>query len=282
MRAFVLNFDADAELAGAPAVRSMPRAVACRLLRARVRLVPRGDVVIGERPLDPAAIEAVHCWMPTPRARGVIQRAGLPMPHAPPFDVLYTVNARRFSCALGAGPPGTRWVSSLAELPESFDGDRWLRRAHGFAGRGRHIAPRGPRQAATLAFARAAINADGGFELAPRVEILAEYALHGFLGADGALTLGEPLRSHVDPHGQWLRASHDASLTAQERGELTATTTRVARALHDAGYFGPFGVDALRWRLDGARGFTACNEINARYTLSWALGMRGRRVDLQP
>lgn len=53
----------------------------------------------------------------------------------------------------------------------------------------------------------------------------------------------------------------------------------VGRALAAQGYFGAFGVDAYRHRLLDGSGRTALNplsEINARYTMDWALAMGER------
>jgi len=49
----------------------------------------------------------------------------------------------------------------------------------------------------------------------------------------------------------------------------------VASALKSAGYVGPFGLDAFRWRaVSGELHFHALSEINARFTLGWACGMQ--------
>ncbi len=63
-------------------------------------------------------------------------------------------------------------------------------------------------------------------------------------------------------------------------GALRAELARVGRALHEAGYFGAFGVDAFTW-TDGATTSlrTRC-EINARYSMGWATGMGPARPDL--
>jgi hypothetical protein len=45
-----------------------------------------------------------------------------------------------------------------------------------------------------------------------------------------------------------------------------------ARALFQAGYFGPFGIDGYRYLVDGKAGFCALSEINARYTLGFVTG----------
>jgi hypothetical protein len=49
--------------------------------------------------------------------------------------------------------------------------------------------------------------------------------------------------------------------------------------LRDHGYFGPFGIDGFRWRWAGRTGLRPRCEINARYTIGWAIGMGDRRPD---
>lgn len=279
IRGWLLNFDADEELARpeGPRRRPITPALACRLLRARVLLVPRGDAVLP----NSADAHRVHCWMPTRRALATVRQLGLPVPAAPPFAVLRHVNSRKFSAQLGSGPPGTRWVGHEDELRRALHAsDSWLlRAAHGFAGRGRWPATHG--DAETMQFARAAFARDGGLELSPRVAIQAEYALHGFVTTTGTLTLGVPTVSHVDAQGQWRRVSRVKSeLSPAEDQALAAAAEESGRALHAAGYFGPFGIDAFRY-VD-ARGLAFCprSEINARYTMAWGRGMAGSRVDL--
>lgn len=282
-RGWLLNFDADEELArpeGPRRLRPSPT-LACRLLRARVLLVPRGDVVLDRAP--ERAITRVVCWMPTRRALAAVKRLGLSAPRAPSFEILRRVNSRQFSAALGSGPPGTCFVTSETELTRVLqDGHDWLlRTVHGFAGRGRLFTRAGEEDAA-LRFARAALARDGGLEAAPRVRPELELALHGFVDASGAITLGTPTLSHVDAQGQWRRSSvaGPRELTRAEAGQLESAAAETAEALHQAGYFGPFGIDAFRYRGRLGPGFCARSEVNARYTMAWGRGMAGRRVDL--
>lgn len=276
-RAWLLNFDADEELARPDGPRKLPpsRALACRLLRARALLVPRGDRLIDEPGPAPTR---VLTWMPTRRALALLHARGLPVPSAPTFPILRVANSRRFSAALGAGPAGTRWVESEDDARHVLaTGDHFLlRTAHGFAGRGRWFGQRD--DPTTLRFIQNALDKDGGLEIAPRVSIELEVAMHGFLAADGALTLGRPTRSHVDAQGQWRRTSMlRDELSVAELDALADATERAATALRTLGYFGPFGVDAFRAR---EAGFCPLSEINARYTMAWGRGMSGRRVDL--
>jgi hypothetical protein len=56
----------------------------------------------------------------------------------------------------------------------------------------------------------------------------------------------------------------------------------VAEALIRAGYFGPFGIDGYRWKDEhGTLRFNPRTDINARYSMGWAVGMGSRRPDLE-
>ena len=65
------------------------------------------------------------------------------------------------------------------------------------------------------------------------------------------------------------------------RTSLKRAARCAAEALLEAGYFGPFGIDAYRWRAGAAAHFNARSEINARYSMGWATGMEHCRVDLE-
>jgi hypothetical protein len=113
----------------------------------------------------------------------------------------------------------------------------------------------------------------GGLQVEPLVERILDCALHGMLSADGSFTLGRPTIQDVDEFGAWQGSR--AEETLPERGLLEHEATRVAQALGAAGYFGPFGIDAFRWRsADGTEHFQPRCEINARYSMGWAVGMQ--------
>jgi hypothetical protein len=60
---------------------------------------------------------------------------------------------------------------------------------------------------------------------------------------------------------------------------LTATADRVAHALREAGYRGPFGIDAFRWRdAAGAVHLHPLCEINARLTFAHIAHALGRNL----
>jgi hypothetical protein len=69
-----------------------------------------------------------------------------------------------------------------------------------------------------------------------------------------------------------VRLAEHSELAAGELGTLLDSAEAVAKRLLAAGYFGPFGIDAYRYQRDGESGFCALSEINARYTMGFAVG----------
>src|SRR5262245_7800999 len=144
-RAWVLNFDADEELASASASYTPRRAALGRfeVLAARVSgLLGPGDQVI--MPTERAPLRARsfvgRAWCPTPRAMRALSDAGVSLPRAPPLEVIRRVNHRRFNAELGSSLPGARFVNTVDDVLETIAGlspsGQWLlKRAFGFAGR---------------------------------------------------------------------------------------------------------------------------------------------------
>lgn len=310
--AWFLNFDAEDELAH-PAGYTPSRAMRARMsaLVEQVRaLLGPGDVVLEEGPSGIVELRGEGrsrqtegelrgmAWCPTPRAEKALGRVGVTLGARPPLAVLQAVNHRRFSAALGQTLPGARFASTPDEVWAALAGEsptgRWLlKRAHGYAGRGRLEVE--PGRSGDLERARtwvdASLRAGGGLQVEPRVERCGDFAIHGYLRARGegesagaGVVLGEPTRQTCDATGAWggSARAEPGDLAAEEREALFEEARRAAIALREAGYFGPFGVDAFRWTdARGQRHFNARCEINARYSMGWAVGMGDRRPDLE-
>lgn len=301
--AWVLNFDAEDELAAAPRAYTPSRAVRSRFeaLAARVLalLGPRDRVLVpvlpqvGPLPSPPRAFLG-RAWCPTPRAIQAFCDAGVEVPRAPPLDVLCRVNHRRFCAELGQTLPGARFVDTMDAVLETIaapspTGHWLLKRPFSFTGRGRRKIHRGSVDAADRSFIEASLAPRGssasamGLQVEPWVELRGDVALHGFLSASGRITLGEPTVQALDATGAWrgsARAGPD-DLSIDERRALIEAAHEAAVALRGAGYFGPFGVDAFRWiNADGSMRFNPRCEINARYSMGWAIGMGDVRPDL--
>jgi hypothetical protein len=313
--AWVLNLDADLELAAGPGyapTRKLLETMRPRAAWLAERLLPSGDVWLRDDAWPEVRGLAGRAFCPTPRALATMRRAGVvPEPH-PSVEVLRRVNGRGFCHALGPTLPGAAFVRDLDEAlailaSEPPEGDGWrVKRAFGMAGRNQRVA-RGD-----LAFLPAWL--DDGAMLEPNVAIVAEYARHAMLEPSGAWTMGRLVRQRCDAQGQWLstepvlgleihtgvdaeadaadaRVPDDARVPAAATGAsgeaalgtfreaavakaLEAEVRRVALALHEVGYFGPFGVDAFTYRArDGSIRLQPRSEINARYSMGFAVGM---------
>jgi hypothetical protein len=293
---WVLNLDAELELGSRRAyqptarVRELVRANRARL----AALLPEGDLVLDE--VDAPGAYAGYrgrAYSPTPSAIAALERAGAASDPAPPLAVLRAVNDRAFGHALGATLPGQALIDSegaleahLRAAPDGGEGFL-LKRRWSMAGRGRrrvgasaeHRA-RAPRPVrlddADRRFVRAALREDEALLVEPFVPILLEATIHGWIRPGGALDVGAPCVQVCDPRGAFASARRalPGELAPSEEAALRASVERVADALDRAGYFGPFGVDAFRYRDDrGAPAFRALSELNARLTMALPIGL---------
>lgn len=296
--AFVANLDAECELMAPATYRPSSRMVAS--MRARAAPVQHAlastlgaDVAVlvpGQRAEHTSAYDAVLCWCPTPAAVQLMREVGTSPLHVPALEILQRVNHRAFASALEPRLAGAHFVTDFATLTQILAQPRpprgyLLKRPFGFAGRGRkHLAADVPFAGALATWAAASMHSyGGGLQVEPFVAVAADFGLHGLVQRDGATTLGVPTRQHVDAGGRWLASAvaGPGDLAAHEHAALFAAATRVAAALHVAGYFGPFGIDAYRYRDDaGNLAFHPLSEINARLSMGFVAGMGGRTREL--
>lgn len=295
MTSFVwaLNLDADDELSALGRGARFDSKLHSAALRGRTRaaraalapLVGAALVLDHDAPPFAAAGRIGRAFCPTPSARSALAAAGARVAEAPPVEVLVRANHRKFSADLGLLLPGASYVASEGDLTKAFDGEvrarggEWvLKHPHGYVGRNRHRAVAVDDAARRFAFR--ALEEAGGLVVEPWVARMGDYAIHGFVARDGAIALGDPTRQDCDAQGVWRGTSLADDLSVAETDALFAEADRTARALVAAGYFGPFGVDAFRYVAEGRAAFRARCEINARYTMGWAVGMGARRPDL--
>lgn len=280
--AWILNLDADLELeadrggAWSPtnAVRDAVRAQ--RRTLARTLLGPDDLLVDEQTPPGAAAARIGRAFCPTPHARRVLERAGATPEAHPAVAILREVNGRGFSAALGQHLPGATFVRDLAlahaivaEPPPI--GTSWrLKRAFGMAGRGQRVIPPGVPVGADADFLARGIAE--GLQIEPQVTIEEELAIHGFVDRDGTFALGGVVTQRCDARGQWLATEPARGVAPEIDRALLAEARVVAVALHQRGYFGPFGIDAYRHRVEGELWFCPRSEINARYSMGFAIG----------
>ncbi len=291
--AWVFNLDAEDELkrdGGRHAPRKETRALALELMPTLSRLLGPDDQVLWPE-AQPITAQWGRPWCPTPWALECVQRAGLRVPPVPAFSVVQRVNHRQFCAELGDSLEGAHFVTDRSALMAliqeatvlnrvSVERNWLLKLPLSYAGRGRRKIAAGPLNAKDVEWVDAAFRSGVGVQLEPVVQRELDVALHGWLARDGSLTRGVPTRSTIDASGRWVETTRAemGALSADETLQLTHTLEQTGRALHAAGYFGPFGIDAFRWRDPaGAVHFRPRCEINARYSMGWAVGLEGFR-----
>ncbi|MFO0722920.1 MAG: hypothetical protein U1E65_03985 [Myxococcota bacterium] len=282
--AWLLNLDAELELG-----RRGKSYARTQEMEARIQsLIPRLGALVGDGlVLAPGSRLGPEfegrAWCPTPSALRAIAEAGAIVPPAPPLDVLITANHRRFSFELGATLEGSAWITAIEGLERHWAEhpgiQRWLlKRPLGFAGRGRRKLRSGQLSSADRDYLVASFAQEEGLLLEPWIERTQDFGLHGLLAEDGALRLGRPTVQRTDHQGAWLESAlaEAGALSPEVLSGLFQEAERAAEALHRLGYFGPFNIDGYLGRNDqGAPIFQPRSEINARYSMGFAVGMAG-------
>ena len=306
MRRILANLLAEDELAGRRI--SPPRAVLetvarmAPLLRAFAREGDRlwspalgPDLESGPlRDLPPA--EEVLAWCETPSAlahRGGPRQSAAIDWDAPLHDLLWqlptpspavvaAVHHRAFHLqvaeSIGCALPGAQMVKSLADLPHDAPSSWVLKAPFSASGRARYIERNGP----ALNDPKARRTVERLFE--NHGPLLFEPWMHRTEDFGVSALLGPKLKivgihgQKVDVKGQFAGIDLKPDLSQQDRDRLLETTEAVAEALRVAGYVGPFGIDAWKYRTDGGIVLNPLGEINARMTfglVAWARVGRG-------
>lgn len=283
-RAWVLNLAAELELeigrgytprrAVIEQVRAnRPKARA--LLGAEDVLLDEEEVLSGAMRLPPElrGVEG-RAFCPTPRALRVLRIVGARPAAAPSFDVLRQVNDRRFNAEIGQTLEAARFALTAAEAHaiverRSPTGAWILKRSYGFAGKGRRRIERVHPD--DVRWIDASFQT-GGVQIEPFVEVAQELAQHGEILQDGTIRLFPPCMQHC-PLGVWQQSEPANGTLPHVECQLIENEANItAHALAAAGYFGPFNIDAIRYRdLGGNVRLYPRTEINARYTMGWPL-----------
>jgi len=284
--AWVLNLDAEVELSRLN-FEYVPRTKLLEQLAAfgqgsRLLLGPEDQLVEPGASVAPAGFVG-RAWCPTPQALSRLAAAGVEAEPHPEASVLRRVNHRLFAHQVGGGLPEQGYFTERAPLEALLRGaDRaWLlKRPLAFAGRGqmRFYGPITDKQWSWLDVSLA----QDGLIIEPLVTPTLEVSLHGFLWQSGHFELGRICVQEVTERGVFrgVRLALAGELSSIESVSLFDQAERVALALHEAGYFGPFGIDAYRYRLGTSLEFCTLSEINARYTMGFAIGFPRLTSDL--
>ncbi|HEX6200782.1 MAG TPA: hypothetical protein VF150_10990, partial [Thermoanaerobaculia bacterium] len=187
---------------------------------------------------------------------------------------------------LGIARPGARMVSDPAERETwlaaggaAAGAERWVAKAPwSAAGRERHVggSPRELRDPAVRRRLERLLERHGALLAEPWVERSADFGCAGLVTSAG-VRLASVHRQEVDRAGRFrgiapLPAAGGepglgSGLLPGERDLLESTFHAAADRLRAAGYAGPFGIDAFRWRppAGGERLHPLC-ELNPRLT----------------
>jgi hypothetical protein len=288
-----LNLDAEEELARPSGPRTVLIPEAAR--KAAESLLQPGDEVLTDASISHNRAAIGRAWMMTPRAVRALEGTGVTVARHPPLGILQKANSRALSSELRAQHPDRHALASVYcastdsafEFLEAHRTDTWmLHRNFGCAGRSKMKAGPGPLEPAAQRWIAASFrHGIAGLEIAKWVLCTGEFALHGFvqtpeLGTQ--LVQGQATRQVCNAAGVWERSAllQPGELSDNEKLSFEQAFQDAAEALVQIGYFGPFGIDAFRYIQDGATGFHALSEINARYTMGWVIGMNGARPDL--
>lgn len=242
-----------------------PRVAALRERWGAGSAVPGGD---GRRALEEPLHEAV--WHVPPPAPELVARV-----------------AHRGFCLdlareLGVALPGARLVSDLAELEEwiaagraAAGHGRWVAKAPwSAAGRERHLGhtPAELRDPAVRRRLERLLERHGALLAEPWVERAADFGAAGLVTSEG-VRLASVHRQEVDRAGRFRGIpslppeAGEPGLDPTERDLLESAFHAAADRLRAAGYAGPFGIDAFRWRPPGGReAFHPLCELNPRLT----------------
>jgi hypothetical protein len=284
----VLNLDAEHELEARgryQPTRHVLEIVARERTRLVGSLVGPEDVVLGVDDPERARGLPGMAWSPTPCALAALAAAGARPVLAPGIEVLRKVNARPFAAAVREPLQRASFekhvvlvlADVLAQLSRPAALGWLVRRTFGAAGRGRRRIAAGKPSAAELAWIEASLRL-GPLVVEPWVEVTREHTRSAFVDAQGRVRISAPCFQETTREGAWTgtELARSGELAREDDAELEAAVEAAGAALARAGYFGPFGIDAYRHRaLDGS-GKTVLNplsEINARFTMDWALAL---------
>ncbi|MEX2285748.1 MAG: hypothetical protein WD648_01585 [Planctomycetaceae bacterium] len=206
---------------------------------------------------------------------------------APEQDVVTLANSRRFSAGLEAAwsvglnravvaHSLKRFVDAVAAMPGDDAG--WVAKAEfGMSARERVLGRGREASAAAIQWVDKRLKSDGVVFVEPWVEKLEEAGLQFTIHRSGTIVFEGLSGLLTDAAGQYRGSRFAADDQAEARWmPAIETGLRAARELQQLGYFGPLGIDAVRYRDElGNPRMRPLQDINARYTMGrLSLGFR--------
>lgn len=228
------------------------------------------------RELPDGAAGTLVPWGWTLTASELARRLGRP-PAIPSPAVVATVNSRsqrwEWEQELGIALPGSRLIARLADLPPALQAlpepaAGWILKANfGMSGR---EAIRGTGTTVTepqRRFVEQRLAATGPLVLEPLLNSVAEAGVQWELSATGTITL-VGVAEQVAAGGSWQGSRWSNEPVPPAWSEAIEATQRVAQRVAAAGYFGPLGIDVMRYRdAAGRERLRPLQDLNARFTM---------------
>lgn len=310
-RLFVANFDFEHQLERTPRGRASEplERINRELAAAWIALADDGDLVWLQAEVDPEFFlklaevglprvrpvrdvkqvprDVEVCpwgWSPTIRQWATKNKWNV---DAPPSDVVALANSRTYSAMLERqwelAIPGAATVAAIDDLHRALAtlasaSDRWVVKADlGMSARERVLGQGSTPAASSTNWIDKRLRAGERLFFEPWVERLEEVGLQFTVARDGAIRFEgcTPLLTLTSGQYSGSRFAHDA-LHEQRWQPAIDVGLRAAGELAQRGYFGPLGIDALRYRdTQGVERLRPLQDINARYTMGrLALGFR--------
>jgi len=309
-RLFLANFDFEAGLVSPSACASRDALRRnSELAFAWLAVAQGGDVIVAEHPPDEVfratlnrlnrqgvrfarATESfaddflVTPWGWERRVIGWADSCGLET-DSPPLHAIVFANSREFSFAcerdLRCGLEGQAVCCTVSEAIAAVARlDRWLIKANfGAAGRER-IQGRGRPTDEMQQWIGRRLARDGAVFVEPFVESVEEAGIQWEIPREGEPELKGVVPLVSDERGQYRGSEIPLSPVAPERwGGVIETSRRAAERAQSLGYFGPLGIDAMRYRdAFGEVRDRPLQDINGRWTMGrLALGWRDVALD---
>ncbi|REJ71052.1 MAG: hypothetical protein DWQ29_24340 [Planctomycetota bacterium] len=214
-------------------------------------------------------------WTDRIRSWGCSVRATV---SAPSPEAVLTANSRCFTRELESrwdcGLDFSTVVSSMSELSQRLDEidertDWVIRTDHSGAARNRLLGTGPDLTPSQLGWLSKRFSRKGRLIWEPWVERLEEASLHWTIPPETAPRFDGITGLLTDHLGRYLGSSFgNAAPSIEEWSEALDVGGRLALELQQLGYFGPLGVDALRYRdAEGNLRVRPLQDVNARWTM---------------
>jgi hypothetical protein len=212
-------------------------------------------------------------WTPTSVRLG--EQLGATI-QGPSIDVVATVNSKTWSHllenSLGIDIPGSALIHSEPDLARAVAGacpnpnDKWvIKSPFGFAARDR-VLGRGPTaEYAQLTWVRRRLVEGETLIFQPWLDVQREYGVTLMIEPDGKYVLNGISDLQTNGAGTGKGYLLGRPVSPERLKHLEEIASIVALHLHDAGYYGPAGFDAL----EHSQGLHPLLEVNARYTMGF-------------